>query len=161
VTITTHDLPTFVGFWTNEDMEIRKKAGLFKNPEAEVEVAKERKADKEKLTALWKELSLLHAGHTGEVEASKSVSGELHNAVVGVLAMTPCKLFVLSQEDLLKDVNQQNMPGTTHEYPNWSLKMKYSMEELFENNEAKAFSNMFRQWIHKSGRGNLHKKEDV
>ena len=87
------------------------------------------------------------------------VTGDLHNAVVGLVAQTPCKLFVLGQEDLLKDVNQQNLPGTTNEYPNWSTKMKYSAEELFTMQETKGFSEMFRNWVHRSGRTNLRQKE--
>lgn len=161
VTIATHDLPTFVGFWTHEDMEIRKRAGLFRNDEAIVEVNKERMADKEKLMRLSRELGLLHESKMGATDDLSAVTGELHNAVVGLLAMTPCTFFVLSQEDLLKDVHQQNLPGTTHEYPNWSLKMKYSIEELFSNDEAQGCGNMFRQWVRNSGRVNPQGKGEA
>jgi 4-alpha-glucanotransferase len=158
VTISTHDLPTFVGYWTDKDMGIRTTAGLFNDREALVKSTIERKADKEKLLKLSNELGLIEIDFGKESELFSDVTGELHNAVVGLLAQTPCKLFVLAQEDLLKDVNQQNFPGTTHEYPNWSLKMKYSVEELFTLEETKGFSKMFRNWVHSSGRTNLRQK---
>ena len=59
---------------------------------------------------------------------------------------------MLSQEDLFKDTDQQNLPGTTDGYPNWSLKMKYKVEELCKDPQARGFSEMFRTWIDKSGR---------
>jgi 4-alpha-glucanotransferase len=105
-------------------------------------------------------MGLLNESRSKELEGLRDVSKELHNAIVGLLALTPCKLFILSQEDLLKDVNQQNMPGTTHEYPNWSLKMKYSVEELRNRLEAKGFAKMFRQWIQKTGRGRARQGEE-
>jgi len=83
----------------------------------------------------------------------EQMTGELHNAMVGVVALTPSKLFVLNQEDLFKEVDQQNLPGTTSEYPNWSIKMKYTLEDLNSSPEAKAYAAMFRKWIQKSGRG--------
>ena len=133
-------------------MAVRKEAGLFNSDEAAAEAAKQRDNDKEKLLRLSNDLGLLETDPGGNPNAYSEVTAELHKAIVGLLARTPCKLLVLSQEDLFNDVNQQNMPGTTSEYPNWSLKMKYSVEELFTNHEAKAFSAMFRTWVDRSGR---------
>ena len=112
----------------------------------------EREADKKRLIALAEEMGLL-AGHMEAGDAaSNAVTGEVHNALVGLVALTPCKLFVLSQEDLFKDCDQQNLPGTTNEYPNWSLKMKYSVEDLATDRNARGFSEMFRAWVHRTGR---------
>jgi 4-alpha-glucanotransferase len=152
VTISTHDLPTFAGFWGNQDMVARKEAGLFNSDAAAAEAAKQRANDKKKLLRLTKDLGLLETDPGENPSAYSEVTAGLHNAIMGVLALTPCKLLVLSQEDLFKEVNQQNMPGTTSQYPNWSLKMKYSVEELFTDHEAKAFSVMFRTWVDRSGR---------
>lgn len=99
-------------------------------------------------------MGLLSRDGAKDPTAYPEVTGEIHNAVVGLLATTPCKLFVLSQEDLFKDTNQQNLPGTTGEYPNWSLKMKYKVEQLLKDPQARGFSEMFRTWIDKSGRKN-------
>ncbi len=154
VTVTTHDLPTLAGFWTHRDIEVRKEAGMLENQQALIEAAAERTVDKEKLLGLLQELGLLPEHCSTDVNAYPEVTGELHNAVVGFLAMTPAKLFILSQQDLFKETDQQNLPGTTNEYPNWSLKMKYALEQLRSDPEARAFSDMFRNWIKRSGRNN-------
>ena len=152
VTVTTHDLPTLAGFWTHRDIEVRKEAGMFDSEQALIQVAAERTADKKKLLELLQQLGLLPGYLSSDVNAYPEITGDLHNAVVGFLALTPAKLFILSLEDLFKETNQQNFPGTTAEYPNWSLKMKFTLEEFRSDPKVKAFSKMFRNWIDKSGR---------
>ena len=39
-------------------------------------------------------------------------------------------LLLLNQEDLTKETEQQNLPGSTAEYPNWQRKMRATIEEL-------------------------------
>jgi hypothetical protein len=41
------------------------------------------------------------------------LTGELHHAIIGFLALTPSQWMVVNQEDLFKQPYQQNMPGTT------------------------------------------------
>ena len=60
----------------------------------------------------------------------------------------------MNQEDLTKETAQQNLPGTTWQYPNWGRKMRYSVEELRSNEEARSFAAMVRDWIVSSGREN-------
>ena len=154
VTVTTHDLPTLAGFWAQRDIEVRKEAGMLDNQQALIEAAAERAVDKKNLLMLLKKLGLLPEHCSTDVNAYPEITGELHNAVVGFLSMTPAKLFILSLEDLFKETDQQNLPGTTTEYPNWSLKMKYTLEQLRRDPEAKGFSSMFRSWTERSGRNN-------
>jgi 4-alpha-glucanotransferase len=78
----------------------------------------------------------------------------LHNAIVGFLALTPSQLLAINQEDLTKETEQQNLPGTTWQYPNWSRKMRFSIEQLRDDNEARGYTAMFRNWIVNSGRKN-------
>ena len=79
----------------------------------------------------------------------------MHNAIVGFLASTPSKLMVLNQEDLLKQAEQQNLPGSTAEYPNWRRKMKCTVEELWTSGEIRDFALMFRSWLERTGRLNV------
>jgi len=76
----------------------------------------------------------------------------LHNAIAGFLASTPSQLMVLNQEDLFKDGEQQNLPGTTHQYPNWRHKMKFRVEELRQSRQACDYTRMFRNWMAATGR---------
>jgi 4-alpha-glucanotransferase len=50
-------------------------------------------------------------------------------------------------------MNQQNLPGTTDQYPNWKRKMRYSLEDLFRRSEARELADRYREWIERSGRG--------
>jgi 4-alpha-glucanotransferase len=104
---------------------------------------------------LLHELKLLPDWFPRDAAHVPELTGELHNAIVGFLAMTPSKLMVLNQEDLLKETEQQNLPGTTAEYPNWRRKMKCTTEELWTSGEIQAFVTMFRSWLERTGRINV------
>jgi len=54
-------------------------------------------------------------------------------------------LMVLNQEDLLKETEQQNLPGSTWQYPNWRRKTRFKIEELTSLPEARAFTTLFRR----------------
>ena len=82
------------------------------------------------------------------------LTGELHNAIVGFLSLAPSKLMLLNQEDLLKETEQQNLPGSTAEYPNWRRKMRCTIEELWSSEEVQAFAGMYRSWLERTGRLN-------
>jgi 4-alpha-glucanotransferase len=58
----------------------------------------------------------------------------------------------LNQEDLTKETEQQNLPGSTAEYPNWRRKMKWSVGELRTKQQARDFSLMLRNQLARTGR---------
>ena len=64
-------------------------------------------------------------------------------------------LLLLNQEDLTKETEQQNLPGTTWQYPNWKRKMRYTLEALESSPEAGDFERMFRLWLARTGRLNV------
>ena len=45
----------------------------------------------------------------------------------------------MNQEDLTKEPHQQNLPGTTWQYPNWSRKMRFTVEELRTDKDRAGF----------------------
>ena len=49
---------------------------------------------------------------------------------LGFLLSTPCVLAVINQEDLSGETEQQNLPGSTWQYPNWRRKMKVAVEDI-------------------------------
>ena len=155
VSATTHDLPTLAGFWVGRDIEARRDAGLLPDDASYHRMRQDRAAQKQKLLDLLLELKLLPEWHTRNAGEVAELTGELHNAIVGFLASTPSKLMVLNQEDLLKQTEQQNLPGSTAEYPNWRHKMKAAVEELWTSPEVQAFTTMFRGWLERTGRANL------
>jgi 4-alpha-glucanotransferase len=152
VSTTTHDLPTLAGFWINEDIETRHRLGLMQDESGYRAQLADRARDKQKMLDLLHGLGLLPPGFPRRAEELPELTGELHNAVIGFLASTPSKLMLVNQEDLTKEIHQQNMPGTTWQYPNWSRKMRFTVEQLSTEKAARDFTAMFRHWLIRTGR---------
>lgn len=151
VSSTTHDLATLAGYWTNRDIEARRRAGLS-DDESYYHQLRDRIEDKQRLLDMLLRLDLLPGWFPSSAAQVPELTGELHNAVTGFLAMTPSMLLVLNQEDLTKETEQQNLPGSTWQYPNWRRKMRYTVEELRTHTQVKGFTAMFRNWLERSGR---------
>ncbi|HTS48189.1 MAG TPA: 4-alpha-glucanotransferase [Bryobacteraceae bacterium] len=154
VSVTTHDLPTLAGFWLGRDIEARRAAGLLPEESSYRKMTEERAGEKQRILDVLHELHLLPDWFPRSAREVPELTGELHNAIVGFLASTPSKLMVLNQEDLLKETEQQNLPGTTEQYPNWRRKMRCTVEELWTSPEIQAFTQMFRDWMARTGRMN-------
>ncbi len=107
---TTHDLPTLAGFAQGRDLEARRAAGLA--DEAEYERQKAHRT-----------------AEVGRLEEALAASGFAGDPL-GFLLATPCVLAVINQEDLSGETEQQNLPGSTWQYPNWRHKMKVAVEDL-------------------------------
>jgi 4-alpha-glucanotransferase len=52
------------------------------------------------------------------------------NDPLGFLLSTPSALAVINQEDLTGELEQQNLPASTWQHPNWRRKMRVAVEEL-------------------------------
>ncbi len=154
VSVTTHDLPTIAGFWLGRDIVARRDAGLLPDEATFNRMWEERIVEKQRMLDLLIGLKMLPDWFPRNARDVPELTGELHNAIVGFLASTPSKLMVLNQEDLLKETEQQNLPGSTAEYPNWRRKMKCTVEELWGSPEIQAFTHMFRTWLERTGRLN-------
>jgi 4-alpha-glucanotransferase len=152
--VSTHDLPTLSGFWQNRDIEARRDAGVLPDEESFQRQVRERGAEKQRMLDAFHHLRLLPDSFPRDQAQIPSFTGELHNAAVGFLASTNSKLMVLNGEDLFKETDQQNLPGTTEQYPNWRHKMLYAIEELHSNEQALACAEMFRTWLERTGRLN-------
>ena len=115
---------------------------------------RERAAEKQKMLDLLHSLDLLPGYVPRSAEFLPEITGELHNAVIGFLALTPSQLLAVNQEDLTKEIAQQNLPATTWQYPNWSRKMKFTLEQLRTEPVARDFVAMFRNWLVRTARVN-------
>ena len=151
VSSTTHDLPTLAGFWTGVDIESRRAAGTIDDDSRSEQFAA-RAREKQKMLDMLFDLGLMPPHLPRRASDYPDLTGELHNAVVGFLALTPSQLLAINQEDLTKEPAQQNLPGTTWQYPNWARKMRFTLEQLRFDQEARGFTAMFRNWIIRTGR---------
>jgi len=151
VSSTTHDLPTLAGYWGLRDLEVRRKAGLLPDQAWYDGQMAQRHRDKAALLEALIAHGFLPRDFPREAAGWTELTGELHNAIIGYLSSTPSKLFLLNQEDLAKETEQQNLPGTTWQYPNWKRKMALKLAEL-EGPQAAGFAQMFRAWLERTGR---------
>ncbi|MEI9975404.1 MAG: 4-alpha-glucanotransferase [Ignavibacteriota bacterium] len=157
VSSTTHDLPTLAGFWIGADIKARREAGTIGDKEFGEQTA-QRSNEKQKMLDLLFAQNLLAPDLPRSADAYPELIGPLHNAVVGFLALTPSQLLAINQEDLTKETAQQNLPGTTWQYPNWGRKMRFTVEQLRSDPEARGYADMLRNWVIQSGRG-IHSAE--
>jgi 4-alpha-glucanotransferase len=107
--VTTHDLPTVAGVVTGKDLAARVAIDVPVDDEAEQSVV-------ERL-----------ARATGGPAPSPD------DAVIGayrVAASTPSVLVTATLEDALVVEERPNMPGTTDEWPNWSLALPEPLEDI-------------------------------
>ncbi|HPT25418.1 MAG TPA: 4-alpha-glucanotransferase [Bryobacteraceae bacterium] len=151
VSSTTHDLPTLAGYWGLRDLEVRRKAGLLPDETWYEGQTAQRHRDKAALLDALIAHGFLPTDFPREAANWTELTGELHNAIIGYLASTPSKLLLLNQEDLTKETEQQNLPGTTWQYPNWKRKMALTLAEL-EGPQAAGFAEMFHAWLERTGR---------
>jgi 4-alpha-glucanotransferase len=149
---TTHDLATIAGFWTGNDIEARLEARTIDHAAYDAQKA-DRVRDKQLLLDALFAADLLPKDYPRKAEDIPEMTGEVHHAVAGYLAGTPSLLWLINQEDMTKETAQQNLPGTTTEYPNWSRRMRWSIEDLHRLKEARDASVMLRNWVDQTGRG--------
>ena len=116
--ISTHDLPTAVGFLRGEHVRARAALGLLNDEAAEWAQARTQRAE---LVGLLRAEGLLRDGETED---------DIVVAMHALLARTPCQLLLASPYDVLGEVRQPNLPGTIDEYPNWRLPLPVTLEDL-------------------------------
>ncbi|HEX4231735.1 MAG TPA: 4-alpha-glucanotransferase [Bryobacteraceae bacterium] len=150
VASTTHDLPTVAGFWTFRDIEARRAAGLA-DEQGWRNQMNDRRGEKQRMLDKLHQEALLPSGYPRDAGQIPEVDGPLHNAIIGFLAQVPSMILLLNQEDLTKETEQQNLPGSTDQYPNWRRKMKLSLEEL-NGATTGDFTAMFRHQLARTGR---------
>lgn len=108
--VTTHDLATIGGIWTGAAAEHARSAGVTPNEDG--------------LNYLRNKLAKL----TGL--PSDAAVPEVVVAVHQALARAPSRVLLATLDDALAVLEQPNMPGTTSSWPNWSLALPKTLEQL-------------------------------
>lgn len=151
--ITTHDLPTLTGFWQGRDIQVRQELHLFPDSQTRDRALAERHRTKAAILALLSSKGWL----TPEVAAQLAEDAELPDAVrwgvITHLAETPCRLVLLSLEDIFGWPDQQNLPGTKDEYPNWRLKLPLFLEDIAKAPEPQQAAEIMRRCQRGGSRG--------
>lgn len=115
--VTTHDLPTIAGVLTGADLKAQKNLGLPANEEGTEQMVKRL------------------AGAAG-LPATAPLA-EVVPAIHRRLAGCPARIVLATLEDAAGAVDRPNMPGVLEGWPNWSLPLPKTLEELFESAQLK------------------------
>lgn len=110
-TFNTHDLPTFRGWMSGKDIDVRRSIGLASD-------------DDDTVRATARELLL----RTLQPFAGQNDPSSFA-AMAGFLAATPSRLAMVAIEDVLEVEDQTNVPGTFDEHPNWRRILPVPLED--------------------------------
>ncbi|WP_445502911.1 malto-oligosyltrehalose synthase [Microvirga sp. G4-2] len=119
--LTTHDLPTFTGWWRGLDIDLRQTLGVF-DPETAANERAARQADKQHFTKALAEEGLLSSTSTPDEPPLEGA--------VRYLARTSCVLTALQVEDASGELNQPNMPGMDAGHPNWRRRLSNTIDDI-------------------------------
>jgi 4-alpha-glucanotransferase len=138
--VTTHDLPTIYGYWKYQDIKVRKKLGKYSDESLFKKHMEERKRDKKLIISALKSQGIITDDFLSKPKSITQMTPELCFAIYNYLANTPCKLLLVSLDDIIGTLNQQNMPGTVDSYPNWLQKIPLILEEIIKDKKFKILS---------------------
>ncbi len=111
----------------------------------------DRRREKQHMLDVLHKEKLLPDYYGRHADLIPEMDGDLHNAVFAYLAQVPSMILLLNQEDFTKETEQQNLPGSTAQYPNWQRKMNVSVEDL-SSDKWKPYSAMFQYHLARTGR---------
>jgi len=127
---TTHDLPTFDGWLRGVDLKARSRVGQL-GPSA----LEQAEADRARAVDQLRQAFSLDANEYNSIEFFKGLCR--------FLAATPSRLRLVNLEEFTAEQEQQNLPGTTSEAPNWQRRVHLPLEQLFED---ESFLNRLEIW---------------
>jgi 4-alpha-glucanotransferase len=121
VTFNTHDLPTFAGWRSCSDLELKRSLGIDPG---------ETDDSRKHAIAMLTDTLRRHAIETDNLYA-----------VAHFLARTKSRLLALSLEDLLNVADQPNIPGTVDEHPNWRQRLPIATGRIADAIDIAALRN--------------------
>jgi (1->4)-alpha-D-glucan 1-alpha-D-glucosylmutase len=139
--VTTHDLPTLYGYWEGHDIEVKHRLGIYRDNEARENDVAARQRDKDLVLSALKAEKLLPEDFPSD---APQMTPQLCSAIYRYLAKTPCRLVLASLDDLIGVVDQQNLPGTVAEHPNWIQKTPLMIEEIIKDERFLELKDVFR-----------------
>ena len=143
-TLTTHDMPTLIGFWHCLDLELGKSLGLYPTDEILETLYTSRHKDKQEI------LNSLHGHHSVSEEVGRDVdytgmTQALNFGLQTHMATGSSALLSLQLEDWLQMDKPVNIPGTFDEYPNWRRKLTRNLEDIFRDSNLRDLANRLTQ----------------
>ena len=114
-----------------------------------------RTRDKERMLDALRRGGFLASSYAGDASRTAQFDDTLHHAIMGFVASTPSMIMLINQEDLTREPNQQNLPGTTSQYPNWGRKMRFTLEQLESDPQAREWTSGLYELLRENDRVEL------
>jgi 4-alpha-glucanotransferase len=134
-TVTTHDLPTLTGFWQGHDLALKRTLNLYPETRLAEADAEARELDRRFLLEDLEHRGLLPDGAACEPEAGDSCPLDLREAILDYLAQSEAALMEVRLEEVFGVPEQQNLPGTRQEHPNWRVKLPLTLDQMEQSSE--------------------------
>ncbi|MDD5250324.1 MAG: malto-oligosyltrehalose synthase [Rhodocyclaceae bacterium] len=129
VSVGTHDLPTLRGYWLGRDLDLRAGLDLFPSAEVRERQVVERAQERARLLLALDREQLLPADAGVDPVTLPDMTAALCRAIHAYLARTTTGIMMVAPEDVLGEIEQMNLPGTTAErHPNWRRKLALNLE---------------------------------
>ncbi len=153
--VTTHDLPTLTGYWQGEDIRLKSTLGLYPDPGLAAADAENRPRDRQRLLQT---LGLEGQDLEGEALPSNPPEENAGSAaaaacpeavrfgVLEYLAQSRAALLEVRLEEIFGVPEQQNLPGTIDQYPNWRRKLPLSVQEMRQRPEGARLAARLRKY---------------
>lgn len=135
--LSTHDLPTFQGWWQGDDVRLRVEFGLVGDDTGR-EQAEARPGERKDLLRALADAGLLDAD--SDPDAKGPAPLEVVVAAHRFLAQTPSRLMAVRLEDLAGESRPVNLPSTSDEYPNWRPKLSMPLDDVLRGDTFRAIT---------------------
>jgi 4-alpha-glucanotransferase len=152
--VTTHDLPTLTGFWLGEDINLKEQLHLYPEPQTAVTEAAARRQDRVRLVTALTGQGLLPPDSPPEAESPVFCPEEVRFGVLEYLARTTAALLEVRLEEVFGVPDQQNLPGTTRQHPNWRRRQPLTLEQMQQAPEPRRLAARLNKWRDREAVGN-------
>ena len=134
---TTHDLPTLAGYWEGRDLDLKESLQLYPTPQRAAQEAASRVEDRRLLVEALAQQNLVPPDISSSL---KKCPDDVRQGVLEYLGQSQAALLEVRLEDILGLTDQQNLPGTTYQHPNWRQKIPPPLEELRHSPEVQSLA---------------------
>ena len=125
----THDLPTFAGWWSGRDIDERLECGQLDTSSAE-QARSGRAYLRERLVTLGQDE---HDPDERDKSDGTRTARSVLRAIHAELARSDAGLVLAQLDDLLGQPDSVNLPGTSTERPNWNRLTNATLEQIVED----------------------------
>lgn len=127
--LTTHDMPTLIGWWSHYDLSLGRELGIYNDADVE-------RIGSERVEAKQRILDSMHGlGSVGDEipRRATEIPEMTRDLVVGLerhMCRGSCALFSSQIEDWIGVLKPVNVPGTFREYKNWRRKLTRNLSDI-------------------------------